>query len=106
MARITWVLGDGTAETHDVASGLSLMRGAIENGVEGIIAECGGACACATCQVLVDPAWVDRVGAPGPLEQSMIEDSDFADENVRLSCQIEVDERLEGLVVRVPSHQH
>ena len=106
MARITWLQSDGTVATHDVPIGLSLMRGAVENGVDGIIAECGGACACATCQVLVDPAWVDRIAKPGPLEESMIEDSELGSENVRLSCQIEVTADLDGLVVQVPSSQH
>ena len=81
------------------------LRQAILNGVPGIVAECGGACSCATCHVYVDDAWTDVVGGPSPMEEDML---DFAFEvkpTSRLSCQIKVRDEIDGLVVRVPSRQ-
>jgi ferredoxin, 2Fe-2S len=105
MAKITYIQPDDRAQTFDVPAGHSIMEGAFRNNVEGIIAECGGACACGTCQVFIDPAWAERVDKPGPLEQSMIEEVDAGKENLRLSCQISVTDALDGLVVRVPTTQ-
>jgi 2Fe-2S ferredoxin len=105
MAKITYVQPDDRAQTFDVPTGYSIMEGAFRNNVEGIIAECGGACACGTCQVVIDPAWAERVDKPRPLEQSMIEEVDAGKENLRLSCQISVTDVLDGLVVRVPTKQ-
>jgi ferredoxin, 2Fe-2S len=105
MPKITYVQPDDRAQTFDVPVGHSVMEGASKNNVAGIIAECGGACACGTCQVFIDPAWAERVNKPGPLEQSMIEEADAEKENLRLSCQIPVTDALDGLVVRVPEKQ-
>ena len=105
MAKITYVQPDGRTETFDVATGHSVMEGAFRNDVAGIIAECGGACACGTCQVFVDPAWAERVDRPRSLEQSMIDEVDVEKEHLRLSCQIPVTDALDGLVVRVPTKQ-
>jgi len=82
-----------------------VMETAIINGVPGIVAECGGACSCATCHVYVDDAWTDVVGGPSPMEEDML---DFAFEvkpNSRLSCQIKVRDEIDGLLVRVPARQ-
>ena len=105
MTRITWVQPDGSGQTFDVANGISVMEAARANNVAGIIAECGGGCACGTCKVLVEEAWAARVGGPNPLELSLIEDSDLSGNNLRLSCQITVIEALDGLVVHVPHCQ-
>jgi ferredoxin, 2Fe-2S len=105
MAKITYVQPDGRTQTLDVPSGYSVMEGASQNGVEGIIAECGGSCACATCKVFVDPAWAERVAKPGPLEQSMIDEDEAETAHLRLSCQISVSDALDGLVVRIPTSQ-
>jgi ferredoxin, 2Fe-2S len=105
MAKITYVQPDGQAETFDVPLGYSVKDGASQNGVPGIIAECGGACACATCKVFVEPAWAERMAKPGPLEQSMIDEDEAEKEHLRLSCQIPVTEALDGLVVRIPTKQ-
>ncbi len=105
MPKITYIQPDGVARDVDVAAGRSVMEGAIHADVHGIIAECGGACACATCQVYVDEAWAARVGTPGPLELSMIEDAESDRPHLRLSCQIQATDALDGLVVHVASKQ-
>lgn len=106
MAKITFVSADGALRTDvDADNGASVMEAAIRNGVPGIDAECGGACACATCHVYVDEEWVSVVGNPEPMEEDML---DFAYEvrpNSRLSCQIRVRDELDGLVVHVPERQ-
>ena len=104
MPKIIYREADGTQYVREVEMGLSVMRGALDTGVPGIHAECGGAAACATCQVKVDPAWLDRVPEPQDLESSMLDEEDLAD-RIRLSCQIPVTAELDGLVVEIPSRQ-
>lgn len=105
MAKITYVEFNGTPHEVEVPSGLSVMEGAIDNNVPGIEAECGGACSCATCHVYVDPAWVAATGTADRLEQDMLECAMDLQETSRLSCQIEVSDDLDGLVVRMPELQ-
>jgi 2Fe-2S ferredoxin len=106
MTTITYVEHDGTEHVVDVKDGLSVMEGAVKNNIPGIDADCGGACACATCHVYVDEAWRGRLNGQSDMEVSML---DFA-ENVlpesRLSCQLKVSGALDGLVVRLPESQH
>ena len=105
MAKITYIEFDGTEHVVDVPSGLSVMEGAIDNNLPGIEAECGGMCSCATCHVYVDPAWTDATGSPGDIEQGMLDSAlDLQDES-RLSCQIDVGDELDGLIVRMPELQ-
>ncbi|MBI0003438.1 (2Fe-2S)-binding protein [Bartonella sp. M0177] len=89
----------------DSSSGLTLMEAALENNVPGIIAECGGACSCATCHVYIDEKWQNRVGAPNIMEDDMLDFAYDRRENSRLSCQIVLDESLDGLVVYIPERQ-
>lgn len=89
----------------DSTSGLTLMEAALEHNVAGIIAECGGACSCATCHVYIDEHWYDRVGAPNPMEDDMLDFAFDRRENSRLSCQIVLDESLDGLIVYIPERQ-
>ncbi len=105
MAKITYIEFNGTSHEVDVPSGLSVMEGAIDNNIPGIEAECGGACSCATCHVYVDPAWTEVTGNPDHLEKDMLECAMDLQETSRLSCQIEVSDELEGLVVRMPELQ-
>ncbi len=105
MAKITYIEFDGTEHIVDVTLGLSVMEGAIGNNVPGIEAECGGACSCATCHVYIDPAWVEATGSAEHLEKDMLECAMDLQDNSRLSCQIEVSEKLDGLVVRMPELQ-
>jgi 2Fe-2S ferredoxin len=106
MAKITYIEHDGTEHVIDVADGLTVMEGAVKNNVPGIDADCGGACACATCHVYVDPAWTEKVGGPEGMEESMLDFAEDVEENSRLSCQITVSPELDGLVVRMPRSQH
>ena len=106
MARITYIEHNGTRHEIDVAPGLTVMEGARDNGVPGIEADCGGACACSTCHVYVDPAWVDKLSPKDALEADML---DFAYKpdpaRSRLTCQIMVTDALDGLVVNLPERQ-
>ena len=105
MAKVTYVEHSGAEHVIDVKAGLSVMEGAVKNNIPGIDADCGGACACATCHVYVDEAWTEKTGAKSAMEESML---DFAFEvrpNSRLSCQIKVTEALDGLIVTTPSKQ-
>lgn len=105
MPKITYVEHNGTRHEIDAETGLSVMEVAIKNMVPGIDADCGGACACATCHVYVDDAWAEKTGKPEPMEESML---DFASEpksTSRLSCQITVSEALDGLTVHLPEFQ-
>lgn len=105
MARITYIEFNGTEHALDITPGLSVMQGAMGNDVRGIIAECGGCCSCATCHVYVDPAWLDKVGAKSDMEELLLEEVCDAQPNSRLSCQIPVTDKLDGLVVRLPEKQ-
>lgn len=106
MAKITYIEHDGSEHTVDVKSGHSVMEGAVKNSVPGIDADCGGACACATCHVYVDDAWLPRTGARTDMEVAMLEFAENVQPASRLSCQIKVSDSLDGLVVRMPESQH
>ena len=106
MAKITYVEHNGTEHVVDVANGLTFMEGARDNNIPGIEADCGGACACSTCHVYVDPDWVEKVPAKDDMEEDML---DFAFEpdpaTSRLTCQIKVTDALDGLRVKMPEKQ-
>jgi 2Fe-2S ferredoxin len=106
MAKITYIDFNGTERVADVANGLSVMEGAIKNNIPGIDADCGGACACATCHVYVDEAWREKTGAPSAMEESMLDFAENVEPNSRLSCQLKVSDELDGLIVRTPENQH
>ena len=105
MPKITYIEHNGSEHVIDVKSGLSVMEGAVKNNIPGIDADCGGACACATCHVYVADDWAERVGKASQMEEDML---DFAFEvrpTSRLSCQIKVTDALDGLVVTTPAKQ-
>lgn len=106
MPRVKYIEFNGTEHDIDVPVGLSVMRGAIDNNVPGIDADCGGQCACATCHVFVDAQWIAATGTPPDMEESMLEFAAMRQDNSRLACQIEMSEALDGLVVRMPEGQH
>jgi ferredoxin, 2Fe-2S len=108
MPKVTYIEHGGAAHVVEVPVGDSLMRGALDNNVPGIDADCGGACACATCHVYVETAWLDAVGLPaaGSMEASMLSFAAVAQPNSRLSCQIQMREDLDGIIVRLPDGQH
>ena len=101
MPQVTYIEHDGTEHRIEVEDGLSVMRGAVDNGVPGIDADCGGQCACATCHVFVDEAWLARTGGKGEQEESMLSFAATAQPNSRLSCQIEMTAALDGLRVTI-----
>jgi len=105
MAKITFVDHRGESRTIEVENGATVMEAAIRNAVPGIEAECGGACACATCHVYVDEAWREKVGSPSPMEEDMLDFGFDVRPNSRLSCQIKVSDELDGLVVSTPERQ-
>jgi 2Fe-2S ferredoxin len=106
MAKITYIEHDGTEHVIDVKTGLTVMEGAVKNNIPGIDADCGGACACATCHVYVDEIWMDKVGAASAMEASMLDFAEAVHATSRLSCQIKVTDALDGLVVTTPESQH
>lgn len=106
MPRITYIQPDGTEQCVEAAIGVSVMHAALASGVPGILAECGGAASCATCHVYVDAAFSERVGPCGEDEDAMLDCT--ASERTpfsRLSCQIEMSEDLDGVIVRLPEAQ-
>lgn len=105
MAMITFVQPDGTQQTVEAEPGMTVMETAKKHLVPGIEAECGGACACATCHVYVDDQWRERTGPPSEMEEDMLDFAFDVRESSRLSCQIKVTDALDGLVVRVPDKQ-
>jgi len=107
MPQVTYIEHDGAQQAIDVPEGENVMRGALYNGVEGIVGECGGGLACATCHCYVDEAWVDRLEAPSEAELQMLESAaSEVKPNSRLSCQIVMNETLDGLVVDLPERQY
>jgi 2Fe-2S ferredoxin len=105
MPKLTIVAFDGTPYEMDAENGTTVMENAVRNAVPGIEAECGGACACATCHVYVDENWTETVGLPEPMEEDMLDFAYEVQPNSRLSCQITISDALDGLVVRVPERQ-
>jgi 2Fe-2S ferredoxin len=105
MVKIAYVESNGDEHVLDIAPGLSVMEGAVNNNVLGILAECRGALSCATCHVYVDPSWVDKIEPKTEFEESMLECVCDRQPNSRLSCQIKVTQQLEGLIVRLPAKQ-
>src|ERR1700759_4365692 len=105
MPKITYISASGEPRSVDAQVGSTVMETALRNSVPGIEAECGGACACATCHVYVSPDWTEATGKASQMEEDML---DFAFEvrpNSRLSCQIKVTEALDGLIVPPPPKQ-
>lgn len=106
MAKITYVEHGGTEHVVDVANGLTVMEGARDNNIPGIDADCGGACACSTCHVYVDAAWVGKIPAKDAMEEDMLDFAYEPDaERSRLTCQIKVTDELDGLKVYMPEKQ-
>ena len=105
MVKITYISPDGTAQAVDANAGGSVMEAALLGNVTGIVAECGGGCSCATCHVYVDEEWLDRVEPAEPEERDLLEFLDGVQANSRLSCQLQVHEGIDGLVVRTPPEQ-
>ena len=105
MAKITYIENSGKSQTIEVASGLSVMEGAVQNDIPGIDADCGGGMACATCHVYVNEEWLNKLPAKEDGEEDMLDMAFEPKQNSRLSCQLIVSDELDGLVVNIPSKQ-
>src|ERR1700712_580326 len=106
MPKIKYIEHSGKEHEVEVPEGWSVMEGAVRNLVPGIDADCGGACACATCHVYVDPKWIATLPPKGEMEESMLDFALAAAPNSRLSCQIRVTSDMDGLILRIPVDQH
>jgi ferredoxin, 2Fe-2S len=105
MSKITYIDASGVSRSVEGQIGATVMETALRNSVPGIEAECGGACACATCHVYVAPEWSDTVGKPSQMEEDMLDFAADVRPNSRLSCQIKITGALDGLVVTTPAKQ-
>ena len=105
MAKITYIEHNGKSHTVEVKNDLTVMEGAVENNIPGIDADCGGACACATCHVYIDPEWFDKIPEIESAEEDMLDVAFKPNKFSRLGCQITVSDDLDGLVVKMPSQQ-
>ena len=106
MPKITYIAFDGTETVVDAKEGMSVMQTAVNNGVDGIVAECGGACSCATCHVHVEEEWFDKLPEAQNMEKEMLDFVMSPQPTSRLSCQIKVTAELDGLVVHTPESQY
>lgn len=102
MPKVTYVEDHGAEHVVSVKPGMTVMEGAVRNNVPAINADCGGACACATCHVYIDEAWKIQTGEAGMMEASMLEFAEDVRPNSRLSCQITLSDALDGLIVHLP----
>ena len=105
MPKITYIEFNGTEHTVEVAEGLTVMEGAVNNSIPGIEADCGGACACSTCHVYVDPAHVDKLEPKEEMEEDMLDFAYEPNETSRLGCQLPITSKMDGLIVRMPEKQ-
>lgn len=105
MPKITFIDFEGTHNTVEAELGQSLMEAATQNDVDGIDADCGGACACATCHVYINQDWLVKVGKPSDLEAEMLDVAEGVEANSRLACQVPITDALDGLMVTTPESQ-
>ncbi len=105
MPKITYIEHSGKSHVVDVPNELSVMEGAVQNNIPGITADCGGACACATCHVYVDEKWFDKLKTKDEAEQDMLDMAFEPNKFSRLGCQISVSDKLDGMVIKIPSKQ-
>ena len=105
MPKITYIEHNGKTHNVEVPKELSVMEGALQNNIPGIDADCGGACACATCHVYVDEKWFDKLPKKSESEQDMLDMAIEPNKFSRLGCQITVNDDLDGMVVKMPSKQ-
>ena len=106
MPKVIYITPDETRHEGEVENGYSIMEGAINNNIDGIVAECGGACACATCHSYVDTAWADKIPAMDDMEDSMLDAAFERKDNSRLTCQIEMSDALDGIVIHVADNEY
>ena len=105
MTKITYIKHNGKSHTVEVAKGLTVMEGAVENNISGIDADCGGGMACATCHVYVKEEWFDKINKKTEGEEDMLDQAYEPNKYSRLSCQISVTDDIDGLIVNLPEKQ-
>ena len=105
MPRVTYIQADGQGQEVNLEAGSSLMQGAVDNMIDGIVAECGGSCSCATCHCYIDADWIDKVEPAEEMEVDLLDCVSEPKDNSRLSCQVKVGDDLDGLVVHLPTTQ-
>ena len=105
MPKVVYITGDGERHEVELENGYSVMEGAINNNIDGIVAECGGACACATCHAYIDEAWIGKLAEMDDMEDSMLDAAYERKDNSRLTCQIEMSDELDGLIVHVADNE-
>jgi ferredoxin, 2Fe-2S len=105
MPQVIYIDARDTRYVVDVGNGVTLMQAALDNLVPGILGDCGGACACATCHVYVDPDWMQRVGEPSAIEAELLEGLLDPRPTSRLACQVIVNDSLDGVVLHLPESQ-
>ena len=105
MPRVTYIQADGQSQEVNLEAGSSLMQGAVDNMIDGIVAECGGSCSCATCHCYIEESWSSKVEPASEIEKDLLDCVTDQKENSRLSCQINVTDSLDGLVVHLPESQ-
>ena len=106
MPKVTYIPPKGERHEVEVENGYSVMEGAINNNIEGIVAECGGACACATCHSYIDEAWIDKMPTMDDMEDSMLDAAYDRRSSSRLTCQLEMNDDWDGLVVHVGENEY
>lgn len=106
MPKVTYITPQGERHEVEVEVGYSVMEGAINNNIEGIVAECGGACACATCHSYIDEAWIDKMPPMDDMEDSMLDAAYERRDNSRLTCQLEMRDEWDGLIVHVGENEY
>jgi 2Fe-2S ferredoxin len=106
MPEITFILDDGTEQTVEANSGSTVMQAAIDNGIEAMVAECGGACACATCHCYIEQPWQDKVNPASQMETDMLDCAVEPNEYSRLGCQVTLTDELNGIAVKLPASQY
>ena len=105
MPKVTYIEYNGKVHEVEVEKGLSIMEGAVQNGIPGIDADCGGACACATCHVYVKEEWLDKLSGQGESEKDMLDFAFETKSNSRLSCQLMLEDKHDGIIVNLPEKQ-
>lgn len=105
MPKVTFIEHNGREHSVEAEVGETLMEAAIKHAVPGIVAECGGACSCATCHVYVEETWREAAGEPSEMEEDMLDFAFDVRATSRLSCQVRISPALDGLIVRIPEHQ-
>ena len=105
MPKVIYIDVDGERSEYELDNGLSIMEGAIANSVAGILAICGGSCACSTCHSYIDDAWIEMVGPPNEIEESTLELATDRRAGSRLTCQIVMRDELDGLIVHVADNE-